>query len=103
MRRWIDMSAPLPDMAVFVDPESILVHGVQGLHPLVGRTLPMRDSRRERVGKIDEAVGFSYHQRRRARRVLGRGRSTSHRCKYREHRTDADTPKPDSHGPLPTT
>ena len=102
MSRWIDVSAPLTDMAVFVDPETILVHGVQGLHPLVGRTFPMRDSRRERVGKIDEAMGFQNRQRVRQCRVLGPRRGAGHRCKCRAHRTDADTPKPDSHARLPT-
>src|SRR5258708_18984823 len=102
MRRWIDVSAPMTDVTVFIDPEAILLHGIQGLPPLVGGALPMRNSRRERVGKIDKAMGFQYRERVRQCRVLGRRRGCSHGCESRQHRTDTDTPKPDSHACLPT-
>jgi len=36
VRGRIHVRAPLPDMAILVDPESVLLHGVQRLHALVG-------------------------------------------------------------------
>ena len=54
----IHVRAPLPHMAVLIDPKAILLNRVERLDRLVGCALPMRDARGEGVGEIDEMVGL---------------------------------------------